>query len=384
MKLGILLDTLIPGGVQKSAIEEYQYFKKKHYDVKIYVLIESKSDYKYQDLINQSDIVNLYEYYPPLFKRNFKFPLFHFLTFHHFVAPFFVHRYFKNNKVDILISHNTTTTFSAVSIRKKLNIPYIYFLWDPMIYILKKVYSGTIMRLFFFVIVPILDIFERRNLKYSSLVLTCSRVHTDLIKKRYNKESIIVQPGCYPVSQIDSNKEKIMLAFTRWDYDKHPLFLLEIIKRLQEIKLVIAGKWTSQKDFDDFKKRITKENLGARVIIHDFLTKDKIVELSLKSLIWIHPNFEAFGMGGLEAAACGCPIIIPDGSGVTEIFKNNEHGYFPKELDIDSISAFIKKLIDNPALSAKMGYNAWLMAKKYTWDYHSQCIENQFWKIEKK
>jgi glycosyltransferase involved in cell wall biosynthesis len=244
-----------------------------------------------------------------------------------------------------------------------------------MIYILQKVYSYTIMRFLFWFIKLFVVYFEKKTIKHASKILTCSSVHADLLKKKYNVISNNVYPGCYPVSKIKTKKDNYILAFTRWDHDKHPDFLLDLLERLSSVNLVIAGKWTNLDDFAAFKKQIKEMGLTKRVIIHDFLSKEKLIELSKKALVWIHPNFEAFGMGGLEAAACGCPIIIPNGSGVTELFKTKVHGFFSEGLDLESIVKFIEPLLENRAKFAEMGEKAWKVACRYTWEYHAKMIE---------
>ncbi|MFC1504616.1 glycosyltransferase family 4 protein [Spirochaetota bacterium] len=330
MKIGILIGSLIPGGIEKSAIEEYIYLKKQGYAVALYTLTPSRSDYQYEDLISKDDVINLYEYYPRVLRKAFNFPFFHFLNSHYLLAPFFVKKYFKEHTgdVDILLSHGSIATFSAVSIARQCDIPYVFFLWDPIIYILDKVYSYTFLRHLFWLLRPIVVHYEKNTIRYAHKVLTCSSVHAALLEERYHVTSTVIYPGCYPLEAVSEHKENYILAFTRWDHDKHPLFLLELLEDTQA-DLVIAGKWTNENDYEEFTAKIKQLGLEGRVTIYSYLTKEKLKELSFKALVWIHPNFEAFGMGGLEAAACGCPIIIPAGSGVTELFQGGVHGFFP-------------------------------------------------------
>jgi phosphatidylinositol alpha-1,6-mannosyltransferase len=88
----------------------------------------------------------------------------------------------------------------------------------------------------------------------------------------------------------------------------------------------------------------------------------------------IVPNTEAFGMIALEAAAHGAPIIVPKRAGVTDLFSHGVHGFFPDEGDIVAFTEYVKRLIVNERAAWKMGYQAWEVAKNYTWDNHANSL----------
>jgi glycosyltransferase involved in cell wall biosynthesis len=94
------------------------------------------------------------------------------------------------------------------------------------------------------------------------------------------------------------------------------------------------------------------------------LDEKAIVEWCSRALVHVHPNKEAFGMQALEAASCGCPIVIPEGSGVTELFTDGVHGYFPKDKDVDSFVECIDKIITNPERARRMGLEAWKVRRE--------------------
>ena len=101
------------------------------------------------------------------------------------------------------------------------------------------------------------------------------------------------------------------------------------------------------------------------------LGEKQIYDLCSKAILHIHHNEEAFGMQSLEAAACGCPIIIPRGSGVTELFEHGKHGYFPEKNNISEIIKYTNMIFDDPNKTEQMGYEAWIRSKNYTWKKNS-------------
>ncbi len=100
-----------------------------------------------------------------------------------------------------------------------------------------------------------------------------------------------------------------------------------------------------------------------------------IKDLCSRAMVHVHANEEAFGMQSLEAASCGCPIIIPAGSGVTDLFEHGVHGYFPKKGDLEEIINYIKLIFENPAKAENMGRQAWEVAKLNTWEHYVKKLD---------
>lgn len=376
MKIGILIDQLIPGGVQKAAIEEANILHGQGNKVDLLVIMRKRYTYNYEDISKGIKISFLSDKFPAWARRPIKFPVFHFLTTIHLLAPFLVKRFLPKMDYDFIISHGTTTCFTAQAIKRKQGLPYVAFIWDPMGYILKKVYSNSPLRPAFFILNPLLKRVESVFLKDALAILTCSRVHSDYIKQNYGLESYRVYPGAYPVENIRSPKKDFILALTRWDRDKKPFFLLDIVKGVPDSKLVMAGAWTNNRDLKYFIKQVEKLGLKNRVTIYDYIDQENLKDMFDEALVFIHVNFEAFGMGALEAAARGCPMIIPKGSGVTELFENGKHGYFPEAGNLEEFKNAVSTLVKNKEFAYAMGLAAHEVAKKYTWAHHVEVMMN--------
>jgi glycosyltransferase involved in cell wall biosynthesis len=106
--------------------------------------------------------------------------------------------------------------------------------------------------------------------------------------------------------------------------------------------------------------------------------EERKTKLFLSARVLVHPIFEAFGVMGLEAAACGCPLIIPRGSGVSELFEDGVHGFFPKEGDVETFANCLDLLLADERKALKMGEAAWKVAKRYTWEAHARKILEVF------
>lgn len=369
-KIAILVDYLIEGGVQKSAIAEALNLKKLGFETTIIILAKSKG--KIPDKGRSAfggkkakslNIEYLYDKYPSILKNNFKLPIFHFLSIHHLLAPIITPLIIKNKQYDLILSHGSTTTITAYTLKKFRNIPYITFIHDPMPYILEKVYAKTPLKFLFPIIKFTTSKIEKNLIKSSEYCVLDSKVHKNYILNSYKTNPEIVNLSIDPVdstnpvnSNIDTNKK--ILSFGRWDRGKHPEILLDLALSIPKVKMIIAGNWTNHEDLKWFKNLILQKVLTNRIELITSFDEKSLQVLALQSFVWVHPHFEAFSLSALEAANLKLPIIIPKGSGVTELFENGIHGFFPKNETVDQLRKPTVTLFNNQKLAEQMGIAA--------------------------
>ena len=137
------------------------------------------------------------------------------------------------------------------------------------------------------------------------------------------------------------------------------------------IRWVIAGNWAQDFVRESFLKKALDYGLQNRIELIGRVDDEAKARLFSRARVLVHPIFEAFGMFGLEAASFGCPLIIPKGSGVTDLFIHGKHGFFPQEGDVDSFVAHINRLLEDERLSWKMGERAWKVSLEHTWQDHT-------------
>lgn len=373
LKIGILVDQLVPGGVQKSAIEEARNLKAIGHEVTLFVLVRLHYDYQYQDLSRGLKVIFLSDYNPWLFRRAIRIPYFAFLTHLHLLNPLFSHRYTILKQLDFIVSHGTTTCITAQAISRKLKIPYLAFIWDPMIFIWEKVYSRRL-RLLSPFIKLVIHHYEYSFLLSAALVATSSKVHQQFIKNVYHVEPITIHPGCLPPRALPKKSGQFILGYSRWELAKKPKLFLWLARRLPKARFLLAGSWTNSQEKKRFINQIKRNHLEKRVKLLFPVTNKDLKKLAASSLVWVHPNFEAFGMAGLEMAALGLPIIIPKGSGVTELFQEGKHGFFPAREGKQAFFDCLRFLLEHPQKTAQMGKEAAKAARLYTWRKHTKAV----------
>jgi glycosyltransferase involved in cell wall biosynthesis len=376
MKIGVLLDELEQGGVQKIAINEVKWLRVLGHDAKLLVVRrrsnQTTKDEEYVRKIAEGPIPILFlsDRFPRIFRLSFRFPLFHFFSSFHLTSPLLASLTLKE-KFDVLISHGTYTCFTAEAIRKIHAIQYVMFVHDTATYILSKAYANTPLAM-----LRALGTFvDRKTMENAALILTQSNFTMNQVKRIYNRGRVeVVYPGCKPVEHLPKKRENIVLMYTRWDRGKNPFLAVKIAQRLKDInvRIIVAGTWSQENVRSEIIRELEARRLKDKVEVIDDVDENELENLFLKSKVWIHPIVEAFGMGALEAAAHGCPIIMPQGSGVTELFTEGLHGFFPKEGDANSYADYITELVSDEGLALKMGYEAWSVSKKYTWENHAK------------
>ncbi len=373
LKIGIVTDQLLAGGVQLAAIEQVRELNKLGHKAKLLILMRKKYPTDFSYLAKDIPHAYLSDSYPSLFRKTIKFPFFSFLSTLHLISPILAPKIIKEEDYDILVSLGTTTCLTTQAIYRTLHIPYIAVIHDPIVYILEKAYSKTTLKYFFPILKRIAVFFERSFVKDARQTVIISRVHYNYLKRNYGIEPKILSFGTKTLGKTPAKRGNTLLSFGRWQKEKNPEFLLDIIKGMPKAKLIIAGTWTNQDELKKFREKVKKEKLSSNITIVPHYDERELETLCINARLFVHPHFEAFGLAALEAAGHGLPIIIPEKSGVTEMFTHGIHGFFPKSIELAEYKKYVKDLLSNERRAYKMGRAAYFQVrKKYSWESNAK------------
>ncbi len=109
-------------------------------------------------------------------------------------------------------------------------------------------------------------------------------------------------------------------------------------------------------------------NLSDEEMVFGGKTSDKeLKRLYLNSFAYIFPSlYEGFGLPGLEAMACGSPILAADRTSLPEIYENAAF-YFNPESDEDILSA-LERIASDAKLRRYLSEKGKEVLKKYSWE----------------
>jgi glycosyltransferase involved in cell wall biosynthesis len=132
-----------------------------------------------------------------------------------------------------------------------------------------------------------------------------------------------------------------------------------IKKKFKNIKLIRVGP----KSYPTFIKSL---GLEKDIIYFSNIDNKKLREIYNLCDLFIFPSiYEGFGFPGLEAAACGTPVICSDIPIFKELYRDFPL-YFPVQ-DFKILSNLILNSIDNENLKKEMSIKGLKIANRYQW-----------------
>jgi glycosyltransferase involved in cell wall biosynthesis len=87
---------------------------------------------------------------------------------------------------------------------------------------------------------------------------------------------------------------------------------------------------------------------------------------------------ETFGIGLVEAQACGLPVIASRFGGFVEVVSEGHTGLFYPPRDAAALAACIRTLIDQPELRQRLASHAPAWASQFAWSAVTDRIESVY------
>jgi glycosyltransferase involved in cell wall biosynthesis len=291
---------------------------------------------------------------------------------------------------EILVAHGQPSNWIAYKISKKIGIPYISYLhqanrflhprkidektgWstDPSLALLNIIHKKN----------TVIQKLDEISIKSSKNIITNSNWIRLQINKAYNKNSVICYPG------VDEDKFKPSLTKTpqyilttnRHIPQKRIDYLLKcmkiIVKEKPDTKCLITGESTAHTK--ELKETTSRLYLKKNVIFTGKLTSEQLVSAYQSAYTYSYTSPEEdFGLGPLEAGACGVPSIVWDYAGPRETVLNNKTGFKVKPYDINAMAKKHIELLENPRFRNNLGKNARkYVTERFTWKQHCDKLE---------
>lgn len=378
MRIGILIDRLNVGGVEKIAIEQVRALRKLGEDAHLVVLREKAVVANaFPELLRDTPVIYLDKRLPRFLRLSFRFPVFHFFSSFHISYALFLPFVVERNEFDYLIVHGTYTCFTAGTIKKTRKIRFSAFVWDPISYILVRVYAKKFLAPVMWILKRTAYLIDKSLISSMDNVLVGGAAHNDFIKKISARKNIeIIYPSVHPLQKL-TRKEDYILMVTAWKRGKNPEYIFEILRSLPDVHVKMVGKWIEPGYKAEFEEAARQHNFDTQIEVVGEVSEIELASYYSRARVLLQVNDDrGFGMSALEAAGSGTTFIIPRGQGVCDLFKDGDDGFYTAEKDTKTIVRLLNMLIADKKLADAMGKRAWRKVNNnYSWEKHATKLE---------
>jgi len=120
-----------------------------------------------------------------------------------------------------------------------------------------------------------------------------------------------------------------------------------------DLRLVIVGDGPSR---DEYVRLASELGVGEDTVFEGRVPNTSLPEYynSFSVAVSLSRN-ESFGVVAVEAMSCGCPVIVSDAEGFTEVVADGLTGIVVPKDDPAAAAAAIQRFIDDPSLRDRMG-----------------------------
>lgn len=379
LRVAVLIDRLVLGGVEKTAIEEVRWLRELGIDGRLLVLKRDATvPEAFRSRLERIPCEYLDDRIAPFLRTSLRVPGFYFFSLFHLLYAVLLPFRVKTKEWDVILSHNSYTSLSAWTLSRFRRIRYSMFIWDPIASVLVRAYTRGPVRILQGVLLPIGRLVDR--------VLARGADHTFLSSHSYERyvgevtrdrpPPVVVPPGCYPADAPRTEAGDYVLAATSWKEGKQLEVLLRAACEAKDAKLLIAGRWLHPEYRRRIDAMIVELGLSGRVRFQGEYDEAEMSRLARGALTMVTTNAElGFGMPSLEAAAQGCTFVCPSVSGIASYFNDGTEAFYYAEGDSQGLARALRPLLADPAEALAAGRAAWDRARSsLTWRDHAVAV----------
>ncbi|MBI5363672.1 MAG: glycosyltransferase family 4 protein [Planctomycetes bacterium] len=122
-----------------------------------------------------------------------------------------------------------------------------------------------------------------------------------------------------------------------------------------KLRLLVLGKRdVYEREFEPLAREL---GVAERVVATGWLDGDELQEALAAVDVFATPSicFDTFGLVNLEAMEHGKPVVATAFGGSPEVVEDGATGFVENPFDLEGFSGAIARLLDDPALAARMG-----------------------------
>lgn len=227
---------------------------------------------------------------------------------------------------------------------------------------------------------PIKTLIERWGLSRSEFVITNSLGNERLLTRAGYSATTVLYPGVSPCLDSPGFDERadLIVSTTMWDSGRHPEALIDVAEQLDRGTIVLAGSWAEDELRERMKMLIRSRGLQERCQITGSLTEDELSDLYSRARAALRFGYAELGpgMGSLEAAARGLPLILNAGIGAREVLEVDQNYLLVDEANPAAVAKAITFLFSNRERWDRMHQNNLAIVGRLSWKAHGKKLED--------
>jgi len=119
-----------------------------------------------------------------------------------------------------------------------------------------------------------------------------------------------------------------------------------------------------------------KLGLGEQVRFTGFVSEAEKVGWYRRATVLVENSVkEGWGLIVMEANACGTPVVVANSPGLRDSSKDGVNGLMYNYGDVPALAEKLEKLLSDGALRSRLGQQAIVWAKQWTWDGAAEAME---------
>lgn len=287
--------------------------------------------------------------------------------------PYYLRKNIKNYDIIHIHEHRHSLAIATHRYAKKNKIPYVlqahgsvlpFFQKESLKEVFDKIWGFNIL----YDASKVFALTETEKQQYLKMGVDEKKIEIvplGIDSAEYGK---LPEKGLFKSKYSIKEDEKLIVFIGRIHKIKGLDLLIKAFNRInyKKVKLAIIGGDYGY--LDELNKLIEKYNLADKVILPGVLTGENKHQALVDSDIFVMPSrYESFTTSGLEAMACGKPLVLTKNNHIHNWVENNVG--LCCEFDENELSECLDELLSNPALCSKFGEKGEkLISEKYNWD----------------
>lgn len=209
-----------------------------------------------------------------------------------------------------------------------------------------------------------------RITKFNAVLLACSESERELgvAKVKYRAERALAWNNSVPSAEGQNecaayeSKMPFVCCIGRPSYQKNPLFLVEVVKRVHEVypelRFLLLGVGYYSPDLTGMKVKIEEYGLADVMELLPWLSHKETMGYVGKALFYLTVSrYEGLPLSVIEAMSLGKAIVASDVLGNKDCVKDGYNGFL-LPLDADLFAQKIGELIDDEDQRKRMEANS--------------------------